>query len=81
MAKPERRQPRQKQRLSRKTKKALVSIMGREQYHEAMGAFTQGAATQAKADLFSRVSGGQQMAIRSGRKVRNLAYSNPMSMK
>jgi hypothetical protein len=80
MAKKENRQPRTKQRLSRKTKKLLVNSIGREQYHAHMSELGHDTSKKAQAEIFAR-SAQQPYAIRSGRLQRLLAYSNPISMK
>ena len=80
MAKKEKRQGRQKQRLSRKTKKALVNSIGSEQYHTHMSEVAHDSTKRAKAELFARVS-AQPYTMRGGRMQRLLAYSNPISMK
>lgn len=67
-----------RRRLSRKTKKALIASIGREQYHTEMSAQAHDSTKRAKADIFSRYA-DQPYEIRSGRLQRLKSYSNIMS--
>lgn len=79
MAKIPQLQPRKRQRLSRKTKKALINSVGREQFHTMMAEHAHDMTTRAQPQIFSQLT-DPPYNIRSGKLTRLKAYGNIMSM-
>lgn len=75
MAKSEKTQPRQRQRLSRKTKKAIINSVGREQFHDMMAAHSHDSTRKAQAEIFSKTT-DQPYLIQSGKLRRLKAFGN-----
>lgn len=75
MAKITRKAARQAQRLSRKTKKALITSVGRAQYHDWMAEQAHDTATKAKAEIFARAAEPPYL-IQTGKLRRLKAFGN-----